>query len=135
MPYTWDSKLETGNTLIDQQHKQLFEAINALMEACSKGQGRAKIEETLIFLQDYIAKHFGDEEVLQQKYQYPDIVNHKGYHREYIKMVDDIMQEFKSSGATIALLAKTNTTIAGWLINHIKTQDVKEAQHIKSKTN
>lgn len=40
MAYSWTADLETGNAKIDDQHKQLFVAINNLLEACSKGKGR-----------------------------------------------------------------------------------------------
>lgn len=50
--------LETGNDLIDSEHRMLFDAINDLMDACSSGQGRNKIGETADFLADYVDKHF-----------------------------------------------------------------------------
>lgn len=52
MKYELTKDLETGNAIIDSEHRQLFNAINQLMDACSSGQGRAKIESTLRFLQD-----------------------------------------------------------------------------------
>lgn len=131
MAYAWTKDLETGNLMIDSQHKELIHAINALLEACSKGQGRSEIEKTLKFLNDYVIKHFSDEQQLQLKYNYPDYENHKKYHEGFKKVVQDILNEYKQGGATIPLVAKTNSSIAGWLINHIKKEDVKVANHIK----
>ena len=62
MPYYWKDEWATGNANIDTQHKQLFKAINDLLEACSSGQGRVKLSATMQFLIDYTDKHFGDEE-------------------------------------------------------------------------
>jgi hemerythrin len=132
MAYTWDTSLETGNEAIDTQHKALIKAINNLLEACSQGQGRNKIEETLVFLNNYIAIHFRDEEQLQMKSNYPDYANHKKFHEEFKQTVQQIIQEYKSSGATFDLLSKVNSSIAFWLINHIKVEDKKVAAHIKS---
>ena len=67
MTYTWNKDLETGNPMIDRQHKQLISCINDLLDACSQGKGRDKILETMQFLQDYTIKHFGDEEALQKR--------------------------------------------------------------------
>lgn len=135
MAYAWTTDLETGNTLIDQQHKQLIGAINSLLDACAQGRGRAEIQKTIDFLDSYTIKHFSDEEKLQVQYHYPDYVNHRQYHEGFKKVVRDIDAEYKSTGATIAFVAKVNTSIAGWLINHIKKEDVKVARHIKSINN
>ena len=132
MAYKWTPDLETGNSLIDGQHKELIEAINKLLDACGNGKGRAEIEATLVFLNNYVVKHFNDEEVLQQRYKYPDAVNHKRYHEAFKATVREIISEFRKDGATVALVAKVNTAIAGWLLNHIKREDVKVAALIKS---
>ncbi len=132
MTYTWSKDLETGNRMIDQQHKQLVQCINELMDACSQGRGRDKIIETMQFLQNYTEKHFGDEETLQQRYKYPDYVNHKKYHETFKKTVADILTELKTKGPSVALVAKVNTSIGSWFINHIKREDTKVAKHILS---
>ena len=131
--YAWTKDLETGNAAIDLQHKQLIEAINSLLEACSKGKGREQIGSTLKFLDSYIIKHFGDEESLQLKYNYPDYQNHKRYHEEFKKTVKTIEAGYATTGSSVALVSKVNSVIASWLITHIKREDVKVAKHIKSK--
>lgn len=131
MAYQWSSDLETGNIQIDNQHKQLIGAINNLLEACSTGRGRAELEATTKFLYDYTSKHFADEEKLQISSKYPDYQNHKVYHETFKKVVSDLMAQLRVDGPTVVLIAKVNTAIAGWLINHIKKEDVKVAKHIK----
>ena len=93
MAYQMTKDLETGNTLIDTEHRQLFDAINGLLEACSKGQGRKEVERTGRFLMDYTAKHFGDEERLQQRYKYPDCQQHKQYHETFKRVVAELVKE------------------------------------------
>lgn len=132
MAYTWSKELETGNASIDVQHKELIEAINKLLEACSKGQGRAEIEKTTKFLSDYTAKHFSDEEKLQLQFKYPDYKNHKQYHEGFKQVVRDISGQLTKEGPTVVLVGKVNASIGGWLLNHIKKEDVKVAAHIKS---
>ncbi len=134
MAYMWTKDLETGNAMIDTQHKELIRAINDLLQACSAGKGRAEIEKTTKFLFDYTNKHFGDEERLQMQYGCPDMVNHKRYHEEFKRTVRDLTDHLNKEGPTVALVGKVNNSIAGWLINHIKVQDVKVAAHIRSKS-
>ena len=88
--YELTPDLATGNTLIDSEHRQLFEAINKLMEACAQGKGRDQISSTLQFLTSYVSKHFGDEEQLQIRSQYPNYSAHKQFHEGYKRQLNDI---------------------------------------------
>lgn len=133
MAYTWTKELETGNTMIDSQHRQLIEAINKLLEACQAGKGRAELDKILTFLSSYTNQHFSDEEKLQQQYQYPDYQNHKKMHEQFRIVVRDLADQLRTNGPSIDLVGKVNSSIGGWLVNHIKSQDVKVAAHIRGK--
>lgn len=132
MAYKWTDDLLTGNVQIDNEHKELIKAINDLLEACSKGKGRAELEKTVKFLSSYTKTHFAREEVLQMKSKYPDYTNHKKYHQHFIATVDDIQKKLMANGPTIALVGEINSKVANWLISHIKREDVKVAAHIKN---
>ena len=132
MAYAFTPDLLTGNNTIDTQHKELIAAINNLLEACSQGKGRAVLTDTAKFLYSYTSKHFADEEKLQLASKYPDYANHKQYHEGFKQVVMDIINELDKEGPTIVLVGKVNSSIAGWLINHIKREDVKVAAHIRS---
>lgn len=129
--YEWDESWETGNQLIDSQHKEFIRRINNLLEACSLGKGRDEIFSAAQFLTEYTDKHFGDEEKLQKQYTYPDRVNHKKMHEGFKKTVKEINERLEKEGSSVALVGKINSDVAGWLINHIKKQDVKVAKHIE----
>lgn len=129
--YEWDESWETGNQLIDSQHKEFIRRINNLLEACSLGKGRDEIFSAAQFLTEYTDKHFGDEEKLQKQYAYPDRVNHKKMHEGFKKTVKEINERLEKEGSSVALVGKINSDVAGWLINHIKKQDVKVAKHIE----
>ena len=129
--YEWDESWETGNQVIDSQHKEFIRRINNLLEACSLGKGRDEIFSAAQFLTEYTDKHFGDEEKLQKQYAYPDRVNHKKMHEGFKKTVKEINERLEKEGSSVALVGKINSDVAGWLINHIKKQDVKVAKHIE----
>ena len=132
MAFLWDKKLETGNGMIDQQHKQLITAINDILKACSSRKWKEEVTKTMKFLYDYTEKHFSDEEKLQLQYRYPDYTNHKRYHEEFKKVVRELSMQLQKEGPNIALISKVNTSVGGWLLNHIQREDVKVATHIKS---
>ena len=131
MAYQFTPDLETGNSTIDAQHKQLIQAINNLLNACASGKGRAELEQTTKFLSDYTAKHFADEEKLQQQNHYPDCTNHKKYHEGFKVVVANLVKKLNTEGATVPLVGEVNSAIAGWLITHIKREDTKVAEHIR----
>jgi hemerythrin len=130
--YRWDSSLETGHDGIDTQHKQLFEALNSLLASCLGEQGSEELTKNLDFLNTYTIKHFFDEEKIQQKYNYPDYPNHKQYHQTFKDKVKDLTHRLIWSGPTEALIKEVHES-GDWLVNHIKVQDFKLAQYIKSK--
>lgn len=134
MAYNWSNDLLTGNMQIDTEHKELIKAINDLLEACSKGKGRAELERTVKFLSSYTKTHFAHEEALQVKYNYPDYNNHKKYHKHFVEQVENIHKKLLAEGSNIVLVGEINSKVGNWIINHIKREDVKVAQHIKSKS-
>ncbi|MDR2019865.1 MAG: hemerythrin family protein [Treponema sp.] len=135
MQYEWNSSLETGYELIDTQHKQLFAAINDLIETCRLGKGMQELEKSLNFLNDYTIKHFFDEEQVQQKYNYPDYPNHKKLHENFKITVRDLKVKMIMKGASEELIEEVRVKIGDWLVTHIKGQDLKLAAYIKSQPN
>lgn len=132
MAFTWTKELETGNAQIDKEHKELIHAINNLLEACTVGKGRNEISQTMDFLSQYTKTHFGHEQILQVQSGYPDYANHKKYHEWFANMVEDISARLKAEGPSLQLVGEINKQLVGWLIKHIKTEDVKVAKHILS---
>lgn len=132
MIYTFDKSLETGNTAIDTQHKELIDAMNNLLAACAQGKGREEIKNTIKFLVDYTVKHFNDEEKLQKQYNYPDYAAHKKLHDDFKEEVKKIVEEYEQDGTSVVLTFKINNIIASWLIKHIKGEDKKVAAFIKN---
>lgn len=131
MRYEVTTDLLTGNHLIDSEHRQLFDAVNSLMDACAKGKGCSELEPTVKFLNSYVAKHFADEEKLQVSSKYPGYPTHKMFHQTFCKQLSDATNVLLSSGSNIAALSKINTVIAS-LVSHIRTEDKRLATHVKA---
>ena len=130
MRYELTQDLLTGNQLIDSEHRQLFDAINALLDACSQGAGRTKINQTVQFLNSYVSKHFRDEVQLHLQSKYPGYNAHhtflEGYKRELAAAANQIGAE----GPSVKSLHTLNTLV-GTLITHIRTEDKRVARHVK----
>ncbi len=83
MAYELTKELETGNGIIDSEHKKLFKAVNDFLDACGKGQGRTSMESVINFLTSYVDHHFSHEEQLQKDSKYPGYLPHKAFHDNY----------------------------------------------------
>ncbi|MGI5962405.1 MAG: bacteriohemerythrin [Lawsonibacter sp.] len=130
MRYELTQDLVTGNALIDSEHKQLFAAINTLLDACAQGKGRDKLVETTQFLNSYVNKHFGDEEKLQQSSRYPGYSSHKIFHDGYRRQLLQATEELMAEGPSVKALGRLNQMV-GVLISHIRTEDRKLAKHVQ----
>ena len=130
MKYELTDDLLTGNALIDSEHRELFAAVNNLMDACAQGKGRDQIQKTVQFLGDYVAKHFRDEEGLQTKSNYPGYPAHKQFHDGYRRKLAETTQVLTREGPSVKALGDLNGVVA-ILVSHIRTEDRRLARHIK----
>jgi methyl-accepting chemotaxis protein len=131
--FPWTGALEVGYSIIDEQHKQLFTAINQLLDACNLGKGGKELKKSLDFLSDYTVYHFDNEEVIQQKYGYPDYPNHHKYHESFKAAVRDLSYRLMQDGPTELLITDVRKKIGDWLVSHIQVQDMKLGAYLKSK--
>ena len=127
--YEFTKNLETGNAMIDNEHRELIQAVNKLLEACSEGKGRTSMDETIKFLNSYVNQHFSHEEQLQKQCSYPGFSAHRAFHETYKKTLKEITSKISAAGPTIAELGELNKHIS-LLIAHIKTEDKKLAAFI-----
>jgi hemerythrin-like metal-binding protein len=128
--YVWDESVRTGHEMIDEQHKQLFAAINGLLKACRENKGNDELTQSLNFLNDYTIKHFFDEEQVQQKYHYPDYPNHKKLHDGFKATVRDMKVRLIMKGPSEDLIVEVHKKIGDWLVTHIKGNDIRLGAYI-----
>lgn len=127
----FDESLVTGNDIIDEQHKELIEKINKLVNCCENGGGKLEAIKMLEYLAEYTDFHFNDEEKLQEEYGYPGIEGHKVKHAEFKKAVHELHDMLEEEeGPSEAFVKAVNKNVVDWLYNHIKTFDCSVASYI-----
>ena len=120
--------------MIDNEHKELIERANKLMDSCEKGTEKMTAVKTLDFLMDYTEVHFADEEKLQQEAGYDKYQQHKEQHDMFKKSVDELRQMLEEEeGPTDAFVAAVNKNVGQWLVNHIQGWDKAVAEFVRSK--
>ncbi|HBH96055.1 MAG TPA: cation-binding protein [Ruminococcaceae bacterium] len=130
MRYELTKDLETGNIFIDDEHRQLLKAVNDLLDACDKGEGRDSVQKTLFFLTNYVKNHFANEERLQQKSSYPNYTSHKAFHDKYRQDLEGMAAKLNPQNISVGDLTALNHQI-GILVSHIRTEDKKLGQFLQ----
>lgn len=128
----WNNDLTTGNRTIDEQHKELINRFNSILDACNHGKGKAEVKNLLQFLGEYVKSHFAMEEELQQRYHYPEYAPHKQEHIGFISDFNKLQNQFDEEGATLSLVIQTNQALVDWLIRHINGTDKKLAAFLRT---
>lgn len=130
MRYELTKDLETGNAMIDNEHRKLFQIVNQLLEACDKGEVKTTLKPVIEFLLKYVIEHFQHEEQLQEQGGYPGIEEHKAFHAKYKEDLRKILLQIPPTGPTINDIVAINGHVS-LLVNHLKTEDKKMCSYIK----
>ncbi len=127
----WSKNYETGNPIVDGQHKNLFTMINNLNLSLLEGHSNVVLLETMERLSAYVEIHFKTEEDLMFSNSYPDFAIHKKEHdnlREQAKKLIHLFQLNK-----VDLTATVSQFLSDWLKHHINEVDIKMIEWIKEK--
>lgn len=115
----WNESYNIGIEVIDHQHRQILDYINALEQVKSTGD-RDKIREVLDDLIDYTQSHFSFEGNLLEQVSYQYLTSHRGIHELFVKKLNDYRLKFEQ-GQSIE--KDLYSFLSKWLINHIQHDD------------
>lgn len=133
MALEWNERLSVGVREIDDQHKELFNRVNLLLEAMMKRQGKEEVGKTIKFLESYVVSHFGTEERYMVKHSYPEYIKHKGEHGAFIATFNEIKKRYSEVGASPDIVISTQHKLGDWLKNHIPFTDKSFANFLKTR--
>lgn len=129
----WDGTLETGDPMVDGQHKELIDMFNQLYEhSRAGGDDKSAVNELLVRLSSYVSTHFAAEQALMARTQYPpaEVMTHVREHLELSDRTRELVVEYsKGSLLTILPLASLLQT---WLADHIRKRDRAFVQHVQA---
>ena len=90
MSLIWRKEMSTGLDWQDDQHKQILNRIDQLLEAMEKHEGAGVVKELIDFLGDYARDHFRDEEEYMQKHHCTTSLVHKQCHEDFIAQLTSL---------------------------------------------
>ncbi len=119
----WSDMLSVGVTAMDDQHKELFKRINALLEGMLGDSKGGDIDGLVNFINDYVVFHFADEERLMREKRYPKLEAHIALHRAFTAEFASLARRMKEDGLSASLLILLQDKVVNWLIEHIGKVD------------
>jgi len=119
----WRKEYECGHPVIDAQHRRLFEAGNAVLNAMLEGESRADVELMLDELISHVEAHFCEEEALLARARQPLSAEHQQNHRQLLATTRILADSYRrgelSAGDLFTFL--TRDVVSG----HIVREDLK----------
>ena len=85
----WNSELANGIDAFDKEHMFLVETLNNVYNLLKEGrrdEAKSLFNEKIV---NYTVKHFAHEEEVMEKYNYPDLENHKKIHEIFLTYSHD----------------------------------------------
>ena len=131
MSLQWSEDLSVGYPLIDDQHRSLFDQFERFIVACEERRGPDHLRELFSFLDQYVNRHFRDEEALMDRGNYPEARRHKQQHRYFVDQLAGLKRELETTGPTIQVIIRTNKALIYWLTEHIREVDTGLAAHLR----
>ena len=116
----WSEKFNIGIDVIDNQHRQILDYINALEKIRATGAAREQIKDVFDDLIDYTQSHFSFEENLLAQVNYQFLPSHRSIHELFVKRLKDFRQRFDNGESVEDDLHRL---LSKWLINHIQHDD------------
>lgn len=133
----WTEDLAVGVDEIDQQHKELFDRINNLVNAIKQAECKYTIDGTIDFLEEYANHHFGAEETIMLDNIYEEYSLHKAQHAIFLNALAQLKKqaaEPRVRGSSYDLSVTTNQVVVDWIVSHILNTDRRLAEFLREKS-
>jgi len=116
---------------LDEQHKTFFVILKRLFESLVTGS--LEEEGGIIFasLADYTRSHFKSEEVLMERYNYPEeeFAYHRAEHKRFTRVVYELRDQFNRDPSSVR--TSVFHFARDWLVNHILGLDKRYGEYFK----
>lgn len=91
----WQNGWNSGNSIIDREHRELVSMGNELLNMAFSGTSAEEKKARLELLIERLNIHFRDEEEILQKIEYPDLEDHHLKHEALLSELDALYENFK----------------------------------------
>jgi hemerythrin len=119
----WDDSLDVGVSAMNNEHKQILDAMNRIFDAAQAGRAGDEINLLVDRLGAVCVRHFKDEEQYMASIDYAGLRNHKLIHEDLLERYGKYAAQIKAAGGRPD--HGFFHFLRHWLQSHIKGIDVK----------
>ena len=123
--YQFTEDCMTGITMVDEEHRQLFDTINqAVILTNSEENLSSEVKSLLLVLKQYTETHFKHEEEYMQEINDPELSRQKREHQEFIEKLEEFPLEKLDGFDGKQVLRELLDYLTRWLYHHILGSDI-----------
>lgn len=119
--FQWDESYSVKVEAIDEQHKQLFDAVQRFSEAAENEEASSEFQRLLDFLINYSRHHFAEEEKYFEAFAYEHAESHAQQHRAFIDIVQSYRRRFEADELIVP--QEVTRFLKNWLTEHVMSSD------------
>lgn len=125
----WTDEFSMGIGLFDQQHKQLLNLVNSLIDSSGGSDDKAAVADTMAELLELAYDHFSYEEKFLLQYGYPDYEAHQQHHQDFLNKTKALSEaaQLRVTGVPEWLLIH----VRQWFNHHVCEEDMKYKGFLK----
>ncbi|MBF0142836.1 MAG: bacteriohemerythrin [Magnetococcales bacterium] len=129
--WDWTDDLDTGLSVIDDDHHKLVDLVNRTHVALKKGKGRDEVGRVLNELAQYTRLHFDREEKMFERAAFPDAKAHREMHTRMVAGVEELLKRYAAGEFAVAIDALAFAKDS--LVPHIKNSDTLYVPFVRAK--
>lgn len=119
--FIWTDALATGNSFIDEDHRELVRRVNAVLEAIALKNGDVGLDHCMLQLRDYARHHFSHEELEMRLVEYELSADHQQAHAKLLEQLEEVHAGLvRGEGCEPMVLYRFLTW---WVKDHIREWD------------
>lgn len=127
----WTKNLFIGHTMIDTDHRRIFDLANRLRTEFLEQPEFSIVGEVLVELIEHTGDHFLREEALMQALRYPGYEKHKQEHQALMDQVNELHRRFMDGDVTVT--TEVSDFLRRGLVPHIMNTDMELGRSLHSR--
>ncbi|MHC4270335.1 MAG: bacteriohemerythrin [Planctomycetota bacterium] len=119
----WNDEYSVNISLIDEQHKKLFDLINQANIVEALNNNTKDVLAILDQMTEYALEHFETEEHYMEEFDFPGYQSHRNEHIDFTNTAIDYKN--RVVGGDYQIINEILEYLKQWLFNHIQVTDKK----------
>lgn len=123
----WNKTSDVGVASMNDEHREILDAMNQIDEAHAAGAKGAEINELLARLAQIVVRHFADKEQGMEQIAFPGLAARRIIHQRYVEKFTQHAKTIKHAGGVAA--EAFFGFLTRWLTAHIHGVNAKYGEH------